>query len=139
MIDMPQDMLEKISNALPNGTPCLLATADADGRPDIGPNGSMMGFDSQHLAYWERTMRQHLANLNENPNVVVLYWDRANRINWRFHGSVEVYTEGPIREQIMVHTLKVEIDRDTERKGCGILIRVDKITNLGGQVLQSRE
>ncbi len=38
----------------------------------------------------------------------------------------------------MARTVKDEIDKDPERKGLAVIIRVDKVTNLGGQVLQSR-
>jgi len=30
------------------------------------------------------------------------------------------------------------LDKDPERKGSAVIIRVDKVTNLGGRVLQSR-
>jgi hypothetical protein len=131
-------MREMIDNALANGCPCLIATASADGEPDIGFKGSMMVFDKESLAYWERTRRQHLKNLLENPRVVVLFRDPKSRINWRFHGVATIHEQGPIREQVMARTVKDELDKDPERKGAGVVIRVDKITNLAGQVLQTR-
>jgi hypothetical protein len=38
----------------------------------------------------------------------------------------------------MARTVKDEIDKDPERKGAAVIIRVDRVTNLAGQVLQSR-
>jgi hypothetical protein len=38
----------------------------------------------------------------------------------------------------MARTVKEELDKDPERKGLIVQIRLDKITNMGGQVLQSR-
>lgn len=138
MICLTDEMREKVNNALANGCPCILATASASGEPDIGYKGSMMVFDDGSLAYWERTRRQHLKNLLENPRVVVLFRDPATRINWRFHGVATVNQEGPLRDQVMARTVKAELEKDPERKGSAVVIRVDKVTNLAGEVLQTR-
>ncbi|MGH7772664.1 MAG: pyridoxamine 5'-phosphate oxidase family protein [Candidatus Binatia bacterium] len=138
MITLTDQMREMIDNALANGSPCILATASENGEPDIGYKGSMMVFNNESLAYWERTRRQHLKNVLENPKVVVLFRDPKTRVNFRFHGATTVYQDGPIREQVMARTVKDELDKDPERKGAAVVIRVDKVTNLAGQVLQSR-
>jgi hypothetical protein len=98
----------------------------------------MMVFDDEHLAYWERARRGLLEHIEQNPKVTVLYSDLTARTHWRFHGEAAVYQTGPIREQIMARTIQAELDRDPERKGYGVVIRVDKITDLLGQVLQQR-
>jgi general stress protein 26 len=138
MIALSDQMREMIDNALANGSPCILATASAEGEPDIGYKGSMMVFDNEALAYWERTRRQHLKNVLENSKVVVLFRDPKTRVNFRFHGVATVHQDGPIREQVMSRTVKDEIDKDPERRGAAVVIRVNKVTNLAGQVLQSR-
>ena len=131
-------MRELINPALENGCPCILATASADGEPDIGFKGSMMVFDDESLAYWERTKRQHLKNITANPKVVVLFRDAKTKVAWRFHGVATVHESGPVRDQVMARTVPAELEKDPERKGAGVVIRLDKITNMGGQVLQSR-
>jgi general stress protein 26 len=138
MIALTDQMREMIDNALANGSPCILATAAADGEPDIGYKGSVMVFDNESLAYWERTRRQHLKNVQDNPKVVVLFRDPKTRVNFRFHGVATVHQDGPVREQVMSRTVKDELDKDPERKGAAVVIRVNKVTNLAGQVLQSR-
>lgn len=138
MIAIIDQMKELVNNALANGSPCILATVSGDGEPDIGYKGSMMVFDDQSLAYWERTKRQHMKNVKENPRVVVLFRDTKSKVAWRFHGTAAMYEDGPIREQVMARTVKEELDKDPERKGAAVVIRLDKITNMGGQVLQSR-
>jgi general stress protein 26 len=138
MIALTDQMREMIDNALANGSPCILATASPDGEPDIGYKGSMMVFDNESLAYWERTKRQHLKNVVENAKVVVLFRDPKTRLNFRFHGLATVHQDGSIREQVMARTVKDELDKDPERKGAAVVIRVNKVTNLAGQVLQSR-
>ena len=138
MIALTDQMREMIDNALANGCPCVLATAARDGEPDIGYKGSMMVFDQESLAYWERTKRQHLKNVAENPKVVVLFRDPKTRLNFRFHGVAEVHESGAVRDAVMSRTVKDELDKDPERKGAAVVIRVEKVTNLAGQVLQSR-
>jgi len=138
MIALTDQMRDMIDNALANGCPCVLATAARDGEPDIGYKGSMMVFDQESLAYWERTKRQHLKNVTENPKVVVLFRDPKTRLNFRFHGVAKVHEAGPIRDAVMSRTVKDELDKDPERKGAAVVIRVEKVTNLAGQVLQSR-
>ena len=138
MIAIIDQMKELVDNALANGCPCVLATVSGDGEPDIGYKGSMMIFDNESLANWERTRRQHLKNVKENPKVVVLFRDTKTKVNWRFHGTATLHEQGALREQVMARTVKDEIDKDPERKGAAVIIRVDRVTNLAGQVLQSR-
>lgn len=138
MITIIDQMKELVDNALANGCPCILASVSADGEPNIGFKGSMMVFDNESLAYWERTKRQHMKNVQENPNVVVLFRDPKSRAAWRFHGKATLHESGPIWEQVMARTVKEELDKDPERKGAAVVIRLDKITNMAGQVLSSR-
>jgi general stress protein 26 len=138
MITIIDQMKDLVDNALANGCPCILATVSGDGEPDIGYKGSMMVFDGESLAYWERTKRQHMKNVQENPRVVVLFRDPKSRAAWRFHGTATLHESGPIWEQVMARTVKDELDKDPEHKGAAVVIRLDKITNMAGQVLSSR-
>lgn len=138
MISISDQMKELVDSALANGSPCILATVSGDGEPDIGYKGSMMVFDQESLAYWERTKRVHMKNVKENPRVIVLFRDAKTRAAWRFHGTATIHEDGPVREQVMARTVKDELDKDPERKGAAVVIRLDKITNMGGQVLSSR-
>jgi general stress protein 26 len=138
MIHLSDEMRNLVDNALANGSPCILATVSAEGEPDIGYKGSMMIFDNESLAYWERTRRQHLKNVKENPKVVVLFRDAKSGVNWRFHGTATLHEQGALRDQVMARTVKGEIDRDPERKGAAVIIHVERVTNLAGQVLQTR-
>jgi Pyridoxamine 5'-phosphate oxidase len=61
-----------IDNAWVDGYPCLLATAGPAG-PNISPKGSMLVFDDEHLAYWERSKKQALENLGHDKRVVVIH------------------------------------------------------------------
>lgn len=140
MIKLTDQMRELIDPALAKGTPCLVATASKDGVPNIGYKGSVMVFDDESLAYWERTLQGTLRNVEENPNVTILFRDPASRAGWRFVGKATVYKEGSMREQVMARTVQAELDRDPERKGAAVIVRVDKVLPIGGQTpMQSRD
>jgi hypothetical protein len=68
----------------------------------------------------------------------VLFRDGKTKVAWRFHGVATVYDEGPLRDQVMSRTVPAELEKDPERKGSAVIIRLDRVTNMGGQVLQSR-
>ena len=86
MITLTQEMRERINNALANRTPCILATASATGEPSLGYKGSMMVFDDEHLAYWERARRGLLEHIEQNPKVTVrLPPERCQQLPELFH------------------------------------------------------
>ena len=138
MIDMTGEMKELVDRALADGLSCTLGTADRDGQPQLSLKGSVMVYDSETLAYWERTKRSALENVAENPKVVILYNNPAERIRWRFYGTAVVHESGPVREEVMSRTVQGELDRDPERLGVAVLVKVNKIAELSGNVLQER-
>lgn len=130
---------EAINNGLTEGSFPVVATQGTDGIPDIGYKGSVQVFDADRLSYWERTRGRHLANLQRDGGVAVLYFSRERGKHLRAYGRAELYEDGPVREQIMAHTPQGELDRDPERKGIGVLIRVDRLEEAFGGVTQLRD
>jgi hypothetical protein len=139
MINITDEMRQLIDNAYADGVPCILGTASKDGRPQISMKGSVLVFDRGTLAYWERARRSALENVGGNPQVVIFYRNPGKRINWRFHGTATIYEQGAIRDNVMNRTIQAELDRDPERKGVAVLVKVDRITELSGNVLQQRD
>ena len=138
MIYIDDEMRELINNAMADGYCCLLGTASGDGMPQISMKGSVLVYDRETLAYWERAKRSALENVADNPNVVIFYRNAEKRITWRCHGQAEVYESGDIRERVMAQTIQGELDRDPERQGAAVLIKLERITDLAGNVLQER-
>ncbi len=137
MIDL-SEMAEAVNGALAEGNVCLVGSASPDGMPDIAFKGSMMVFDKDHLAFWERSKGQTLSNLEGNPQACVLYRSRERGVAWKFFGAAELHPSRELREQIMARTVEIELSRDPERTGVAVLIRVDRVVQ-GRNVLQSRE
>ena len=136
-IALTDEMKTAFENSLADGAPVLFATASKAGMPDIAFKGSAMIFDSEHVAFWERALGTTFNNLKENSGVCVLYRNAATRMAWKMFGHAEVLTEGPVRQEIMDRTIALELDRDPERKGSGILIRIDRVLQ-AGQVIMER-
>ncbi len=139
MIQLTDEMKSAVNNALADKAPCLLATASPDGRPGLGYRGSVLVYDDAALAYWERTFRQGADNVEANPHVVILYRNPETRKAWKFFGQAEVLRKGPVREEIMSRVVKAEMDRDPERKGVAVIVRLDRVETMAGEVLMAAD
>ena len=128
-----------ISSAWADGAPCLLATAGPKG-PNISPKGSMLVFDDEHLAYWERSKKQALENLGHDKRVAVMYANfKAQRDGvlesgfLRFYGTAELHETGPIRDAIFGKLLPREQTHDGADKGIGVLIAIERAADVRGK------
>lgn len=107
---------------------CVVATADLHGRPDIGFKGSMMVWDQDHLAFWDRSHGTHLDNLRQNPRIGVLYRNTDRGVNnLRMFGVAELHESGPLRDQIWERVNEIEKPTDLNRTGVAVLVRVDRV------------
>jgi general stress protein 26 len=135
-IALTDEMTKALENALTDRSPCLVATASSQGVPDVSYRGSVMVFDDEHLAFWERAKGETLHNLEQNPNVCVFYRNAETRVGWRFYGAAEILTGGATRLQIMERVNQFELAQDPERTGFAILIRVDRVRARNDTIMQ---
>jgi len=139
MIKIDDDMKERIGKALRDKKTCVWASSAQNGAPDISFRGSTYVWDDEHLAFWDRSRGLSTKNIEENSQVCMIYFDSADRVGWRFYGHATIFKEGEMRRKIMERTIKDELDKDPERKGYGVLIRVDKIRRYSGdEIFQER-
>ena len=139
MIKLTAEMKALIDNALANGTPCILGTASLTGEPGISYRGSMMAFNDKSLAYWDRTKRTAMEHIEMNPKVVVLFRDPQLRKAWKFFGDAEIHRQGPLREQIKGRIVEAELARDLDHNGFGVIIHLNHISLLSGEVIQHQD
>ena len=130
-----------INNAWVDGYPCMLATSGADGA-NISPKGSMLVFDDQHLAYWERSKKKALENLGMDRRVCVMYANfKAQRDGvmdvgfLRFWGTAELYESGPIHDAIFAKLTKREQEHVGADTGIGVLVKISRATDIHGKSL----
>lgn len=130
-----------IDNALVDGYPCLLGTTGDDG-PNISPKSSMLVFDDRHLAYWERSKRQALENLQHDKRVIVFYNNMKAQIEGRldsgflrFYGTAELHESGPVHDAIFSRLTEREQTHVGADTGIGVLITVDRAVDVRGNPL----
>ena len=130
-MSIPATASKVVDEAYLRKYPCTLASSSRDGIPNIGFKGSMFVFDENSLAFWERSKRTHLKNIQENPRVAVLCWDSTERTGFRFKGNAKIVEDGVIKDQIRSRVNETEKSKDPEKTGYAILIRVDEVLPMG--------
>ena len=138
MIQLTEEMGRFINNARANGTPCILASASPVGQPNAGFRGTMMVFDDESLAYRERSQLSPLDHIEENPKVVVLFYDSGQRVGWKFRCTASVHRDGSVYEQVMARLAESGLIQDPESTGVAVVLHVDQILTLFGELLQER-
>lgn len=78
-----------------------VATASADGMPNIAIKGSLRMLDDEHLMFADLFSLKTQKNLSENPKVAVMVYDDQSRECYLFKGTAEAITEGPLFDQVV--------------------------------------
>lgn len=139
MIKLTEDIQEAINNSLANRNPCVLATASPTGDLSISFRGSMVAWNDNALAYWDRSLGTAIEHVLAHGKVVILFRDPQARIGWKFFGTATAYPEGPVREQVMLRVPQPELDRDPDLKGYAVIVTLDRVENLQGHSLMERD
>ena len=141
MAAIPKVLHEHINTAFPAHV-CLVATVLPNGFAQVSPRGSTMVFDDEHLAIWERGRGTTNQNLTDGTKITVFFRKPELRQTIlptggiaRFYGTAELHTSGPIYEEIWNRVIQAEKDRDPEKKGFGVLIKVERAEDLSGAPL----
>ena len=131
-----------VKNAWDDGYVCLLASTGADG-PNVSPKGSMMIFDDQHLAYWERSKKKAFENVKTDNRVCVVYSNmeaqRDGRLAsgiLRFYGRAELHAQGAVRDAIFARLNHREQTHDGADEGVGVLIRIERAADVRGKPIE---
>jgi hypothetical protein len=103
-----------------------------------------MVYDDDHLALWERGQGSTTANLQNGTKVTVFFRKPALREAGilpkggiaRFYGLAAIHRAGHVYEEVWRRLVQPEKDRDPDRKGYAVLIRVERAEDLGGASLQ---
>lgn len=136
---LSQKIRDFINNAWTDNVPCLVGTVGPDG-PNISPKGSLIVFDDNHLAYWERSKKKALDNLKHDRRVVVCYANmtaqRAGKLEsgiLRFYGTAELHEDGPIKDAIFAALTKREQEHEGADKGLGVLVKIARAVDIPGK------
>jgi len=105
----------------------LVATANG-GQPDVALKGSLMVWDADHLAWWERGRAETEAGVRANPQVAILVRNvNRDRRALRFYGEAHIVDDASLRERIWDRVVPAEKETDPEKQGVAVLVRVDRV------------
>ena len=140
---IPKALHEHIYTAFPANV-CLVGVALPDGYAQITPRGSTMVYDEKHLALWERGKGSTNAQLRDGAKVTVFFRKPALRESGvlpkggiaRFYGTAKVHKAGEAYDRVWQKLVQPEKDRDPQKAGYAVLIRVERAEDLDGQPLK---
>ena len=142
MIQMTEEMARLINRARDDGYPCIVATAGSDGTPNCGYIGTVLAVGDDRLIYRDRTGRNPLDHIEENPKVIVLFRNTDQDTGWKFRCTASVYRDGQVFEEMIVRLLESGLVNDRylqDSQGAIVVLEIDQVLTLFGEVLQERE
>ena len=139
---IPRILHPHINTAFPANV-CLVGSVLPDGYAQVTPRGSTMVYDDEHIALWERGKGSTNANLRDGTEVTVYFRKPQLRAEGvlpkggiaRFYGPAKVYKSGPVYEEVWRRLVQPEKDRDPQKAGYAVLIKVERAEDLDGQPL----
>jgi hypothetical protein len=139
---IPKVLHEHIDTAFPANV-CLVGTVQPNGWAQISPRGSTMVYDDEHLALWERGKGSTNAMLQNGAKVTVYLRKPQLREAGilpkggiaRFYGTAQISKAGQAYEEVWRRLVQPEKDRDPDKKGYAVLIKVERAEDLDGQPL----
>jgi hypothetical protein len=142
MANIPKNLQEHINTAFPDFV-TLVGTALPDGYAQITPRGGTLVYDDGHLALWERGKGSTAANLTDGTKVTVYFRKPSLRADGtlplggiaRFYGTAKIERSGPAYEEVWRRLVQPEKDRDPEKKGFAVLIKIERAEDLNGAPL----
>ena len=142
MAVIPKVLHEHINTAYPAHV-CLIGTVLPNGFAQVTLRGSTAVFDDEHFSLWERGRGSTNASLADGTKVTIFFRKPALREDGtlprggvaRFYGVAKLYKSGPIYEEIWNRLIEPEKKGDPDKKGFGVLIKVERAEDLAGNPL----
>ena len=142
MAKIPKILRAHIDTAFPANF-CLVASVLPNGYAQVSPRGSVMVFDDTHLATWERGKGTTHDNLSEGAKLTVFFRKPELRADGtlpkggiaRFYGVAHLHKSGHAYNEVWRRLIQPEKDRDPEKKGFAVLIKVERAEDLDGMPL----
>ena len=78
-----------------------VATVSSDGTPNLSPKGTIIGWNSDNLAFADIRSPDTMKNLQENPNVEINVIDPLLRKGYLFQGKARIVNDMKLHEEIL--------------------------------------
>jgi predicted pyridoxine 5'-phosphate oxidase superfamily flavin-nucleotide-binding protein len=80
-----------------------VATVSSDGKPNISPKGTIIGWSSDTLAFADIRSPDTMKNLIDNPDVEINVIDPLLRKGYLFQGKARILQDGTLYQEILNH------------------------------------
>ena len=80
-----------------------VATVASDGKPNISPKGTIIGWSSETLAFADIRSPDTMKNLIDNSNVEINVIDPLLRKGYLFQGTARLLHDGTLYQEILNH------------------------------------
>jgi hypothetical protein len=121
-----------VDGALANGTPVVVAYADAKGAPHLSLRGSTQAYSDTELAMWIRDPGGGLLKaIPTNPHLALLYRDGAQGTTYQFAGRARAEADPAVAETVYTNTPELERNLDPFRRGVAVIIELDRVEGMG--------
>jgi len=90
----------EVKQLINEGMPAMVATAGSSGKPNVSAKGSAKVLDDEHLYFADTNSARTSANLRENPQIAMIFFNPTNRKGVRIWGKAEVLDSGPLFEEV---------------------------------------
>ena len=143
MAKIPNVLHEHINTAFP-ANPVLVGSVLPNGYAQVTPRGSAMVFDDEHIALWERGRGSTNASLHDGSKLTIFFRKGQLRESGmlpkggiaRFFGTATVHKSGAIYDQVWQRLIQPEKDRDPQKKGFAVLVKIERAEDLDGEPLK---
>jgi len=140
MASIPKKIQPHIDSAFPAHV-CLIGSVLPDGYAQITPRGSVQVYDDDHISLWERGRGSTTTHMAEGSKVTV-YYSNYGLMNEgvlpiagiaRLYGVASIHKSGPVYDKVWERLIDPEKERDPDKKGWAVLIKVERSEDLLGQ------
>jgi len=113
-----------------------------DGYTQISPRGSIVVYDDETLGFWDRGRGRTHDSVTDGTKVTVYFRDHAMRdllpagAIARFYGTATTHLDDDVREKIWEMMIQPERDRDPDKKGSAVLVKLERAETLQRQPLE---
>ncbi len=134
---IPKKIQPHIDSAFPAHV-CLVGSVLPDGYAQISPRGSVQVYDDNTISLWERGRGSTTENTQDGSKLTVFYFNFDLMAQGvlpiagiaRIYGTAEVHKSGPVYDKVWERLIQPEKDRDPDKGGWAVLIKVDHVWDL---------
>ena len=143
MAKIPKVLQPHIDTAFPAHV-CLVGSVLPNGFAQITPRGGTMVYDDEHIGLWERGSGSSAEAMSDGSKLTIYFRKPSLREEGllprggiaRFYGTAKIYKSGPVYDEVWRRLVQPEKERDPEKKGYAVLIKVERAEDLAGEPLK---